>query len=169
MSTHRLLTLAIAISVLLNAGLGWGLLDSRSEIVRLRADNDDTNAALKEMPIHFKEGLYDHYKDHNNEKDAKIIAEKIKEVKLKEVITNIMIDFGSKKIKIGVDPKRLKSAHIGLDKAVEVLNEKGFDSKKLSDGITLNMEKEDFKEIYKTKEKIKEVILTGIKSIAQQW
>jgi DNA-directed RNA polymerase subunit A" len=106
-------------------------------------------------------------KDYNNEKDARVIAEKIKEVKLKEVISDIGIDFGSKKIKIGVDSKALRAAHISLDKAVEVLGEKGFNVKKLSDGISLDMSKEDFKVIYKTKEKIKEVILTGVKKISQ--
>ncbi|HDL02430.1 MAG TPA: hypothetical protein ENH20_01185, partial [Candidatus Pacearchaeota archaeon] len=106
-------------------------------------------------------------KDFNNEKDARIVAEKIKEVKLKEVISDIAIDFGSKKIKIGIDAKALKSVHISLDKAIESLGEKGFDVKKLSDGMVLDMNKEDFKTIYKTKESIKEVILTGIKKITQ--
>jgi DNA-directed RNA polymerase subunit A" len=106
-------------------------------------------------------------KAHNNEKDARVIAEKIKEIKLKEIISDIAIDFGSKKIKIGVDSKLLRGAHISLDKAIEVLSEKGFDIKKLSDGMSLDMSKEDYKVIYKTKEKIKEVILTGIKKISQ--
>ncbi len=94
-------------------------------------------------------------KEHNNEKDARVIAEKIKEVKLKEVISDIGIDFGSKKIKIGVDVKALRGAHISLDKVVDVLGAKGFSVKKLSDGLVLDMAKEDFKFIYKTKEKIK--------------
>jgi DNA-directed RNA polymerase subunit A' len=106
-------------------------------------------------------------KEHNNEKDARIVAEKIKEVKLKEIISDIAIDFGAKKIKIGVDSKYLKVAHISLDKAVEVLHEKGFTVKKLSDGLVLDMAREDYKIIYKTKEKIKEVILTGVKNISQ--
>jgi len=106
-------------------------------------------------------------KEHNNEKDARVIAEKIKEVKLKEVISNISIDFGSKKIKINVDPKLLKIAHISLEKAVEVLGEKGKKVKKLSDGMVLDMSKENFKAIYKTKEKIKDVIITGVKRISQ--
>jgi len=106
-------------------------------------------------------------KDHNNEKDARVIAEKVKEVKLKEILSDIAIDFGSKKIKIGVDSKLLKASHIGLDKVVEVLDAKGFKAKKLSDGMVLDMGKENFKSIYKTKEKIKEVILTGIKGISQ--
>jgi len=106
-------------------------------------------------------------KDHNNEKDARIVAEKIKEVKLKEIISDISIDFVAKKVKIGIDLKSLKSAHISLDKTVDVLNEKGFATKKLSDGISLDMSKVDFKEIYKTKEKIKEVIITGVKKVSQ--
>ena len=106
-------------------------------------------------------------KEHNNEKDAKIIAEKIKEVKLKEIISYITIDFASKKIQISIDNKALKSAHISLNKAIEVLDKKGFIVEKYSDGISLDMSKENFKAIYKTKEKIKEVILTGIKKISQ--
>lgn len=106
-------------------------------------------------------------KEHNNEKDARIVAEKIKEIKLKEIMSDIVIDFGSKKIKIGIDNAALKSAHINLNKAVDVLNDKGFDCKADGNGIVLNMSKEDYKTIYKTKEKIKEVILTGVKGITQ--
>jgi DNA-directed RNA polymerase subunit A' len=106
-------------------------------------------------------------KEHNNEKSAKTVAEKLKEVKLKEVISDISIDFGSKGINIGVDAKALKEVHITLDTAIKVLEEKGFICKKKGNEISLDMEKEDFKEIYKTKEKIKEVIFTGIKKISQ--
>ena len=106
-------------------------------------------------------------KEHNNESKATLIAEKIKEVKLKDIVSDISIDFGSKKININIDSGAFKRAHISLDKAVEVLQEKGFEVKKLSDGIVLDMSKEDFKEIYKVKEKIKDVILTGVKKISQ--
>jgi DNA-directed RNA polymerase subunit A' len=107
-------------------------------------------------------------KENNNEKDARTIAEKIKEVKLKEIMSDISIDFGSKKIKIGIDSSGLKRAHISLDKAIEVLNEKGFDAEKAATNeIRLDMNKEDFKTIYRTKEKIKEVILAGVKKISQ--
>jgi len=107
-------------------------------------------------------------KSNNNEKDARIIAEKIKEVKLKEIMSNISVDFGTKKIKIEVESSGLKRAHIGLDKAIEVLNEKGFAAEKTSGNeILLDMSKEDFKTIYRTKEKIKEVILSGAKKISQ--
>ncbi|MDP6641390.1 MAG: hypothetical protein QF381_03030 [Nitrososphaerales archaeon] len=106
-------------------------------------------------------------KDNNNEKSAKLIAEKIREVKLKEIMSEVAIDFGSKKINISVDTAALKGAHIGIDKVVDVLNDKGFATKKSASGLVLDMSKEDYKLIYKTKEKIKEVILTGIKKISQ--
>jgi DNA-directed RNA polymerase subunit A' len=106
-------------------------------------------------------------KEHNNEKDARTVAEKIKEIKLKNIMSDIAIDFGTKLIKISIDNNALKRAHITIGKAVEVLNEKGFSAKKAGDGIILEMKKEDFKTIYKTKEKIKEVILTGVKKITQ--
>ncbi len=106
-------------------------------------------------------------KEHNNEAKATIIAEKIKEVKLKDIVSDISIDFGSKKINVNIDSDALKRAHISLDKVVEVLTEKGFAIKKLSDGMVLDMSNEDFKEIYKVKEKIKDVILTGVKKISQ--
>ena len=105
--------------------------------------------------------------DHNNEKDARIAAEKIKEVKVKEIMKAIAIDFGAKKIRIGIDNALLKSAHITLNKAVDVLNDKGFDCVAGSSEIVLNMGKENYKTIYRTKEKIKEVTLTGVKGITQ--
>jgi len=106
-------------------------------------------------------------KDYNNEKSAKMVAEKMKEIKLKEVISDISIDFGLKRINIGIDQDSLKGAHIGIEKVVEILNEKGFSAKKAANKIILDMGKEDYKEIYKVKEKIKEVILTGVKKISQ--
>tara|TARA_Y100000034_G_scaffold77147_1_gene92684 strand:+ start:4132 stop:7584 length:3453 start_codon:yes stop_codon:yes gene_type:complete len=104
---------------------------------------------------------------HNNEKDSKIIAEKIKEVKLKEIMSEIEIDFTNKRIQIEIDNSALKRVHMGLDKAVEVLNDKGFNVKKKGTGIALDLSDSNFKEIYKIKEKIKEVILSGVKSIEQ--
>jgi DNA-directed RNA polymerase subunit A' len=104
---------------------------------------------------------------HNNEKDARVIAEKIKEVKLKEIVSEITIDFTDKKVQIDIDNASLRRTHMGLDKVIEVLNDKGFTVKKKGNGISLNLEDSLFREIYKTKEKIKEVILSGIKNISQ--
>ncbi|MBT7706105.1 DNA-directed RNA polymerase subunit A' [archaeon] len=106
-------------------------------------------------------------KEHNNENDARTLAEKIREVKLKDIMSNISIDFGSKTIKISIDSGKLKRAHISIATTVDVLNDKGFEAKKAADGIVLEMKKEDFKTIYRTKEKIKEVILSGVKKVTQ--
>ncbi|MDP1696041.1 MAG: DNA-directed RNA polymerase subunit A' [archaeon] len=106
-------------------------------------------------------------KEHNNEKDAKVIAEKIKEVKLKEIMSEIKIDFSNKKIEVIIDSKGLKSVHVGADTIVERLKEKGFNVKGNDLKLSVNLAKEGFKEMYKIKEKLKETIVSGIKGIAQ--
>ena len=106
-------------------------------------------------------------KEHNNENDARIIAEKIKEIKLKEIISNIKIDFATKKVDIELDSKALKSVHSGIGKIVERLNEKGFNVKSGDLKILINAQDMDFKAIYKLKEKLKETIISGVKGITQ--
>jgi len=103
---------------------------------------------------------------HNNEKDAKIIAEKIKEVKFKEIISEINVDFGDKKIEIEIDLAALKRIHISLDKVIEVIGSK-FKVRKKGNRLVLDLKNKTFKEIYKIKEKIKDVILVGVKGIKE--
>ena len=106
-------------------------------------------------------------KEHNNEKDARVVAEKLKEIKLKEILSEVKIDFSNKKIEVMFDPKGLKSAHIGSEKVAERLGEKGFTVKVNDLKMTLSLPDIDFKEIYKLKEKLKETSVSGIKDIAQ--
>jgi len=106
-------------------------------------------------------------KENNNEKSAKIFAEKIKEVTLKEVSSEINLDFGNKKIEIKMDKKGLTQTHISIKKIIEKLKDKGFNVKEKTDSITLNSPDLNFKEIYKLKEKLKETIISGIKEIKQ--
>jgi DNA-directed RNA polymerase subunit A' len=106
-------------------------------------------------------------KENNNEKDSRVIAEKIKEVKLKEILSEINIDFGNKKIEIGLDRKSLGSIHIGANKVAEKLKDKGFNVKGNDLKITISVPDLDFKEIYKLKEKLKETIISGVKGITQ--
>jgi len=106
-------------------------------------------------------------KENNNEKDSRIIAEKIKEFRLKEIASEIKIDFSGKKIEIVLDPKLLRSIHSGAQKVVERLNDKGFKVKGNDLKIIINVEDLGYKEIYKLKEKIKETIISGVKGISQ--
>ncbi len=106
-------------------------------------------------------------KEFNNEKDARSIAEKIKEVKLEEIASEVKIDFSGKKIEIILDQLALKTVHVGSQKIVERLQEKGFEAKHKDNNVLLNTPDLTFREMYKLKEKLKKTIISGIKDIAQ--
>ncbi len=106
-------------------------------------------------------------KEKNNEKDAKVFAEKIKEVTLKEISSEINLDFGSKNIEIKVDSSALRQTHITLKKVVDRLNELNFSAKEKGNSIVLNASEMNFKEIYKLKEKLKQTIISGVKGVKQ--
>jgi DNA-directed RNA polymerase subunit A' len=106
-------------------------------------------------------------RENNNEKDARIIAEKIKEIKLKEIISKVRIDFANKRIHIELDPRALKNVHAGMHKIVERLKEKGFEVRAGDNSLSLSVEDRDFKAIYKLKEKLKETIISGVKGVSQ--
>ncbi len=106
-------------------------------------------------------------KNYNNEKEAKILAEKIKEVTLKEIASEINLDFGSKSIEIKIDKKGLRQTHTSIAKVVEKLNDLGFSAKDKGDAITLNAAEFSFKEIYQLKEKLKKTIISGVKGVQQ--
>ncbi|MEM4271205.1 MAG: hypothetical protein QXO70_03885, partial [Candidatus Pacearchaeota archaeon] len=102
-------------------------------------------------------------KEYNNEKDAKSLAEKIKEVKLKEVISEIKMDFTNKKIEILLNEKALKTFKLTPEKVAEKLNE----GKAKDNNIIISSHKSDIKTLYKLKERVKETHISGIKGIKQ--
>ncbi len=106
-------------------------------------------------------------RDFNNEKDARSIAEKIKEVKVEEVASEVHIDFSGKKIEIALDANALKRVHVGAQKIVERLQEKGFEAKQRDNTVVLHLPESNFREIYKMKEKLKRTIISGVKDIRQ--
>ena len=112
------------------------------------------------MEIHLK-------KDYNNEESARVFAEKIKEVTLKEIACEINLDFTNKKVKIAISKDRLKRTHMNIKKVVERLNEFGYKVKEHDEVITINATEEGFKEIYKLKEKLKKTIISGVKGVEQ--
>ena len=106
-------------------------------------------------------------KEFNNEKDVKVFAEKIKEVTLKEIASEINLNFSDKTIKIVIDKEGLKQTHSSVKSVVERLNDLGFRAKEKEDSIILNASEFSFKEIYQLKEKLKKTIISGIKGIKQ--
>ena len=106
-------------------------------------------------------------KEHNNEKDARVIAEKIQEIKLKDIVKEIKINFADKKIEASVDNESIKRVHSSIETIAGRLKENGNDCKVNGSTIIFNGKDLNFKEIYKLKEKIKESQISGIKGIEQ--
>jgi DNA-directed RNA polymerase subunit A' len=106
-------------------------------------------------------------KNYNNEKEARIFAEKIKEVTLKEIASEINLNFSNKLIEIIIDKKAIKQTHTSIKKVVEKLNDLGFSAKEKPDSIILNASEFTFKEIYQLKEKLKKTIISGVKGVQQ--
>ncbi len=106
-------------------------------------------------------------KEFNNEKDARTFAEKIKEVTLREVSSEITLNFGEKKIQITLDKEGLRSTHTTVKKVVEKLQEVGFNAEEKNESIVLNASEYTFREIYKLKEKLKETPISGVKGVKQ--
>jgi DNA-directed RNA polymerase subunit A' len=106
-------------------------------------------------------------KEANNEKDARVLAEKIKEVTLQEIASEIKLDFGNKNIEILIDKKGLKFSHTSTKSVVDKLKDLGYKAKEKTDSITIAVPELGFREIYKLKEKLKKTIISGIKGIKQ--
>ena len=106
-------------------------------------------------------------KENNNEKDARNLAEKLKEVTVEEISSEIKLDFTGKKIEIIVDNTALKTVHVGVQRIVDRLVEKGFEAKNKDGKIVIHTSDLGFKEMYKTKEKLRKTIISGFKNISQ--
>ena len=106
-------------------------------------------------------------KDYDNENNAKIFAEKIKEITVKDIASEININFNDKDIEIKIDKQGLRQSHMSIKQITEKLNDLGFKAKEKKDSIILKSSESNFKEIYKLKEKIKVTIISGIKSVSQ--
>ncbi len=106
-------------------------------------------------------------KDHNNEKDVKVIAEKVKEVRLSEVVSQLKVDFVEKRFEVILDSGSVKSTHTTVDKIAEKLKDKGYAVKSKDHTLVIQSQETDFKEIYKTKEKLKDMIISGVKGIKE--
>jgi DNA-directed RNA polymerase subunit A" len=106
-------------------------------------------------------------KDSDNEKNARTIAEKIKETKFGEVIDKVKINFGEKKIEALISPESLKMIHISMAELAETMKEAGYVNKFKENTIVFSDPKSDFKQLYKLKEKLKTIQVSGVKGISQ--
>ncbi len=106
--------------------------------------------------------------ENNNEKDAKKIAERIKELKIEEIISEIIIDFSSNSLEIFLDKDAMRRANVSTEKIKEAIKEKSISLKEKDNSILVTLKENlDFKKLYKMKEKIKKLQISGIKGIDQ--
>jgi len=112
------------------------------------------------MEIYFKP-------DYNNEKKAKEIAEKIKALKLEDVAKEISIVFTENKIEIELDKKAIKDLRISPAAILKSIIGKNVKAKLKGNTIIIKATDLKFKEIYKLKEKLKGLIVSGVKGIEQ--
>ncbi|MCS7134724.1 MAG: DNA-directed RNA polymerase subunit A' [Candidatus Pacearchaeota archaeon] len=107
-------------------------------------------------------------KEFNNEEGAKKIASKIKEVTLTDVAKEITVDFTNYKINVQLDKEKMRNYNLNAEKVIECLKEKNLKVvKKDTLLIIQRKEKEDYKALYKLKEKLKKTLISGIKNIKQ--
>jgi len=103
----------------------------------------------------------------NNEKNARAFAERIKEVTVEDIASEVNLNFSDKKIELVLDKEGVKQSHISSKKIVESLNEFNYDAKEKLNSISINVSNKNFREIYKLKEKLKKTVISGIKGVTQ--
>ncbi|MFH1307647.1 MAG: DNA-directed RNA polymerase subunit A' [archaeon] len=106
-------------------------------------------------------------KEKNNEKDSRIVAEKIKQFQFEEIASEIKINFSDKKIDVELNPEALKQIHANTSTILDRLKDMGFKVKIRGNIIYTTNTKLDFKELFKLKEKLKKAVISGVEGIEQ--
>jgi len=111
-------------------------------------------------------------KPYSQGKNIKKIAERIKQTKMEEFLEEISINIANMELTIKLNLKRVKNSDMDLNLTVKALGKsfKGFKFKLNKDeSITANPSAKDegLNEVYKLKEKIKEIHVSGVKGITQ--
>lgn len=120
--------------------------------------------STESMEVYFKD-------PYNKGKDIKRLAESIKETKFAEFLKEISINMLETSMVISLDDEKLKNLALSGPKVVKVLEKsvKGYAFK--CDGNTITVKpsgkEEDLNSLYKLKEKIKDIYISGIKGINQ--
>ncbi|AJF62034.1 TPA: DNA-directed RNA polymerase subunit A'' [Candidatus Woesearchaeota archaeon] len=104
-------------------------------------------------------------------KDIKTIAESIKQTQFKDIVKEINLDITEATLEIKIDFEKMKRLGLNEAKLGKVLEKslKGFTLKLKDDTLTLKSKgkQDNIAELYKLKEKIKSVYVSGIKGILQ--
>ena len=111
-------------------------------------------------------------KPYNKGKDIKKIANEIKEVKLKEVLTDITIDIAESSLAMALDKEVLEELDMDATFVKKALDKKVkgyvFSVKdKFTIMVSKKGEKKDLKDLFKIKESIKKTYIRGVKNIVQ--
>ncbi|MBI2542534.1 DNA-directed RNA polymerase subunit A'' [Candidatus Woesearchaeota archaeon] len=103
--------------------------------------------------------------------DLRHLALQIKETKLKDIATEFTINIADLTIEVKLDKDKMKEIDLTTGKVLDAISKqlKGYNLRDNKDSIVLKARsKEDsFNDSYKTKEKIKEINVKGIKGIFQ--
>ncbi len=103
--------------------------------------------------------------------DLRYLALQIRETKLMDISTEFTISIADFTIEVKLDKEKMKQIELTNSKVMDALAKqlKGYNIKDSKDLLILkSRSKEDtFNEAYKTKEKIKEIVIKGIKGISQ--
>ncbi len=107
----------------------------------------------------------------NNIVELKYLAQQIKETKLREISQEFTINISDFTIELILDKKRMKELEITNSKLLDSISKqlKGYTIKDDKDSLVLKARNKDktFNDLYKTKEKIKELVIKGVKGISQ--
>ncbi|MBI4452182.1 DNA-directed RNA polymerase subunit A'' [Candidatus Woesearchaeota archaeon] len=119
------------------------------------------------MEIYLKK----HYATGKRIEELRQLALQIKETKLKDIATEFTINIADFTIEVKLDKEKMKEIELTLGKAMDAVSKqlKGYNIKDNKDSIILKSrsKEETFNETYKTKEKIKDIKIKGIKGISQ--
>jgi len=110
-------------------------------------------------------------KPYSQGKDIKKLALSIKETKLKDIASGFSINIVESAIEVKLQKDKMKEIGITTNLVVKQLSKptKGYSVKEKEDTLVLkaNNKEESLNDIYKIKEKIKLIHLTGVKNISQ--
>ncbi|UCD21042.1 MAG: DNA-directed RNA polymerase subunit A' [archaeon] len=107
-------------------------------------------------------------KDFNTEEGAKKVAARIKEITLSDISKEITIDFTNSRINVELDTGMLRNLKLTTDKVVKELQTKHLRVHKKDHSIIIKSKSEqDYKKVYRIKEKLKKTVITGVKGVTQ--